>query len=54
MNKKEIPSPFNNYDAFTCSCFAYSYYICIMSFNVVLLIITEMLWMWYCSERVKK
>ena len=52
MNKK--PSPFNDYDSFVCGCFAYEYTLGFTNLNVVMLIITELCWMYYCRERVKR
>jgi len=54
MNKKEIPSELNNHDIITCGCFAYSFYICVIYFNVILFVITALLWQWYINERVKR
>ena len=52
MNKK--PSPFNDYDSFVCGCFCICIYIRFgINLNVVMLIITELCWMYYCRERVK-
>ena len=52
MNKE--PSPFNDYDSFVCGCFAYAYTLGFTNLNVVMLIITELCWMYYCRERVKR
>jgi hypothetical protein len=48
------PIPFDNWDMIVCLGFAYSYTICVMSFNIVLFIITELLWAWFIKERVKR
>ena len=52
MNNK--PSPFNDYDSFVCGCFAYAYTLGFTNLNVVMLIITELCWMYYCRERVNR
>jgi len=52
MNKE--PSPFSDYDSFVCGCFAYAYMIGFTNLNVVMLILTELCWMYYCSQRVKR
>ena len=52
MNKK--PSPFNDYDSFVCGCFAYAYTLGFTNFNVVMLILTELCWIYYCNQRVKR
>ena len=52
MNKK--PSPFNDYDSFVCGCFAYAYTLGFTNLNVVMLIITELCWIYYCNQRVKR
>ena len=52
MNKE--PSPFSDFDSFVCGCFAYAYTIGFTNLNVAMLILTELCWMWYCRQRVKR
>ena len=52
MNKE--PSPFSDYDSFVCGCFAYAYMLGFTNFNVVMLVLTELCWIYYCNQRVKR
>ncbi len=48
------PKPFDNWDAIVCCGFAYGFTISIMTFNVVMFILIELLWSWFARERVKR
>ena len=48
------PIPFDNWDAIVCCGFAYGFTISIMTFNVVMFILIELLWSWFARERVKR
>jgi hypothetical protein len=45
------PKPFDVYDGIVCIGFAYGYMTAIMSFNIILYLITELLWAWYVKRR---
>ena len=48
------PTPFDNWDLIVCCGFAYGYTMAIMDFSIVFYIITELLWVWFQKERVKR
>ena len=48
------PAPFDNWDLIVCGGFAYVFTISVMNFDVVMFIITELLWSWFIRERVKR
>ena len=48
------PVPFDNWDLIVCGGFAYAFTISVMTFNVVMFILIELLWSWFVRERVKR
>ena len=48
------PAPFDNWDLIVCCGFAYGFTISIMTFNVVMFILIELLWSWFARERAKR
>ena len=47
------PKPFDVYDGIVCIGFAYGYWIAVLSLNVILFFIMELLWAWYVKRRVE-
>ena len=47
------PRPFDNYDLATCLGFAYMYTLSVLNFNIVLFLVAEILWAWFCSKRIQ-
>jgi predicted cobalt transporter CbtA len=47
------PKPFDVYDGIVCIGFAYGYMVAVLSFNVILFFIMELLWAWYVKRRVE-
>jgi len=45
--------PFDNYDLIACLGFACVYTFCIMSFDIILFFIIELLWAWYVKRRIE-
>ena len=47
------PRPFDLNDGIVCIGFAYGYWIAVLSLNVILFFIMELLWAWYVKRRVE-
>ena len=48
------PVPFDNWDLIVWGGFAYAFTISVMTFNVVMFVLIELLWSWFVRERVKR
>ena len=47
------PRPFDLNDGMVCIGFAYGYVIAVLSLNIILFFIIELLWAWYVKRRVE-
>tara|TARA_B100001778_G_scaffold263185_1_gene223812 strand:- start:41 stop:214 length:174 start_codon:yes stop_codon:yes gene_type:complete len=47
------PKPFDLNDGIVCIGFAYGYWIAVLSLNIILFFIMELLWAWYVKRRVE-
>ena len=47
------PRPFDLNDGIVCIGFAYGYWIAVLSLNIILFFIMELLWAWYVKRRVE-
>ena len=54
MKKKNKLRPFGTWDGCVCVTYAYAYMIGFTTLNFLLLIITELCWVWWCTKRVKE
>jgi len=47
------PAPYDIWDTIVCVGFAYGFTMALIDFNIVLYVIIELCWVWFCKERLK-
>ena len=47
------PKPFDLNDGIVCIGFAYGYWIAVLSLNIIMFFVMELLWAWYVQRRLE-
>ena len=47
------PRPFDLYAGIVCVGFAYGYWIAVLSLNIIMFFVMELLWAWYVQRRLE-